>query len=180
VVNDQHDTGKSDRSHTLYKEAVDSFGTALARLARSYEFDSDKQGDLLQDIHLALWRSFDGFDERCSLRTWVYRIAHNVAASYVIKNKRIANRVVSLEDLNFTPATAGSESVDKKMALDRLLGLIQQLSLIDHAIVVLYLEGEDAASIAGITGLTAKNVATKIHRIKNLLAKKFHKGGSHE
>jgi RNA polymerase sigma-70 factor (ECF subfamily) len=37
--------------------------------------------DLLQEIHLALWRSFATFDDRCSLRTWVYRVAHNVATS---------------------------------------------------------------------------------------------------
>ena len=32
-----------------------------------------------------------------------------------------------------------------------------------------------------ITGLTARNVATKIHRIKQLLARRFHdKGTDHE
>jgi N-acetylneuraminic acid mutarotase len=35
--------------------------------------------DLLQEIHFQLWRSFAHFDHRCSLRTWVYRVAHNVA-----------------------------------------------------------------------------------------------------
>jgi hypothetical protein len=36
-----------------------------------------------------------------------------------------------------------------------------------------YLEGLDAASTAEITGLSAVNVATKIHRIKHLLAQRM-------
>jgi DNA-directed RNA polymerase specialized sigma24 family protein len=45
-------------------------------LVRGYEADPGRRQDLLQDIHIALWRSFAVFDERCSLRTWVYRVAH--------------------------------------------------------------------------------------------------------
>jgi RNA polymerase sigma-70 factor (ECF subfamily) len=37
----------------------------------------------------------------------------------------------------------------------------------------------DAASIGEITGLSPGNVATKIHRIKNILARRFHQGGRH-
>jgi len=39
-----------------------------------------------------------------------------------------------------------------------------------------YLEGMDAAAIGEITGLSAVNVATKIHRIKRLLARRFEEG----
>jgi RNA polymerase sigma-70 factor (ECF subfamily) len=37
----------------------------------------------------------------------------------------------------------------------------------------------DAAATAEITGLAPGNVATKIHRIKNLLAQRFHQGDRH-
>lgn len=43
--------------------------SSLARLAAAYEFDRAQQQDLLQEIHLALWRSFAGFRNQCSLRT---------------------------------------------------------------------------------------------------------------
>ena len=71
-----------------YREAAEEFGPALVRLARVYEADPEKRRDLVQEIHLALWRSFSAFDRRCSLRTWVYRVAHNAAISYVIRQKR--------------------------------------------------------------------------------------------
>ena len=67
-----------------YAAAADEFGPALERLAGAYERDPDKCRDLLQEIHVALWRSLARFDGRCSLRTWVYRVAHNTATSKVI------------------------------------------------------------------------------------------------
>jgi RNA polymerase sigma-70 factor (ECF subfamily) len=59
------------RQDGLYAEAAASYGTALERLARAYERDADRRLDLLQEVHMALWRSFASFDGRCSLRTWV-------------------------------------------------------------------------------------------------------------
>jgi len=68
-----------------YTEAADQFGSALERLARAYEMDPEKRRDLIQEIHFQLWRSFERFDARCSVRTWVYRVAHHVAASHVLR-----------------------------------------------------------------------------------------------
>ena len=53
----------------LYIQAVDQLGPALARLAVGYEANPIERQDLLQDIHLQVWRSLTSFDERCSLRT---------------------------------------------------------------------------------------------------------------
>ena len=67
--------------------AAAQYGSALERLARGYEGDPDRRRDLLQEIHIVLWRSFDRFDGRCSLRTWVYRVAHNAATSLVLRRR---------------------------------------------------------------------------------------------
>ena len=52
----------------LYRKAVNEYGAALERLARAYEAGPEDRRDLLQEIHIALWRSFTGFDERCFMR----------------------------------------------------------------------------------------------------------------
>ena len=59
----------------LYEEAVRTHGPALDRLSRAYEADPEVRRDLLQEIHLGLWRSLESSDARCSLRTWSYRVA---------------------------------------------------------------------------------------------------------
>jgi len=173
------------RQDALYQEAADSYGAALDRLARGYEADPDRRRDLLQEIHLALWQSLAGFDGRCSLRTWVYRVAHNVATSHVIREHRVNSRIlVDIEALETLPAKSDDERdidrhYDRRHVLEKLLALIQQLKPLDRQIILSYLEDMDAALIAEITGISPGNVATKIHRIKNVLASKFHEGGNH-
>src|SRR5207302_4720671 len=71
-----------------YRDAAAEYGAALERLARAYEADPDRRRDLLQEIHLALWRSFAGFNGLCSQRTWVYRVAPNSATSHVLRERR--------------------------------------------------------------------------------------------
>ena len=164
----------------LYQQVAASFGAALDRLARAYEAHLDRRRDLLQEIHLALWRSFESYGARCSLRTWVYRVAHNTATSYVIRQRRIAQNLVSLEEIEVEPyKNEGEVAADQHKALERLLGLIQRLKPLDRQIMVSYLEGVDAQSIGEITGISPGNVATKIHRIKDILVRRFHEGGRH-
>jgi RNA polymerase sigma-70 factor, ECF subfamily len=130
----------------------------------------------------ALWRSFEKFDGRCSLRTWIYRVAHNTATSYVIRQRRARMpSMVGLEELPDIPDTKLTEAAsDQRRALAHLLTLIQRLKPLDRQVIVSYLEGMDGASIADITGLSPANVATKIHRIKGILARWFHEGGRYD
>jgi RNA polymerase sigma-70 factor (ECF subfamily) len=164
----------------LYREVADSYGSSLDRLARAYEADPEARRDLLQDIHLQLWRSFAHFDRRCSLRTWVYRVAHNVATGHVVRQRRIRNTLVGIEEIESMPSNDQSElAAGQNQALARLSGLIQQLKPLDRQIIISYLEGMDASSTAEITGLSAANVAMKVHRIKNVLRRWFDEGAPH-
>jgi RNA polymerase sigma-70 factor (ECF subfamily) len=86
--------------------------------------------------------------------------------------------LVGLEELeNLPDANAGQQAADRSQALDRLLNLIQRLKPLERHVILSYLEGLDAASIGEITGLSPGNVATKIHRIKTVLAHRFQQGG---
>ncbi|HEY3742225.1 MAG TPA: sigma-70 family RNA polymerase sigma factor [Bryobacteraceae bacterium] len=167
------------RQDELYGDAAQTYGAAIDRLARAYEADSDRRRDLVQEIHVALWRSFEAFDGRCSMRTWVYRVAHNVAATHVIRDQRANRREwVSIEAVESRSAIepAGEADLDHRRALARLTAMIQQLKPLDRQVIVPYLEGMDAASIGEISGISARNAATKIHRIKAILARRFQEG----
>jgi RNA polymerase sigma-70 factor, ECF subfamily len=169
------------RQQELYDETVGAHGAALVRLARSYEADPDRRQDLLQEIHLALWRSFAGFDGRCALRTWAYRVAHNVATSHVMRDRRDrARTLVSLEALDAV-ASAGDAEHDADVQLRRegLARLLARLTPLDRQLMLLYLEGLDASAIGEVTGLSPANVATKVHRIKLILARQVREGAHH-
>lgn len=170
------ETSQDDR----YKDAVDKYGSSLQRLVSAYESDPEKRRDLSQDIHFQLWRSFQQYNSRCSLRTWIYRVAHHVAASYVIRERRIYSTLVSLEELETLPVEdQGQLAAEQRINLSRLSMLIQRLKPLDRQVIICWLEGIDAASIGEITGLAPGSVAMRIHRIKNILTRQFSRGGSY-
>lgn len=158
----------------LYAEIEAEFGAALSRLARAYEADADKRRDLLQEIHLQIWRSLERFEGQCSTRTWIYRVAHNVGASHVIRERRTYASLVTLDELE---GMASPPAADRAAALDKLGVLIRHLKPIDRQVIVMYLEDVDAKSIGEVVGLSPANVAMKIHRIKNLLARRYWNNG---
>jgi RNA polymerase sigma-70 factor (ECF subfamily) len=160
---------------SLYAQVADEFGAALERLARAYERNADERQALLQEIHVALWRSLPGFKGRCSIRTWVYRVAHNIATSHAVRSRARAPIFVAPENLEAIPDPVRHEpQLDRRLALDKLHELIRQLHPIDRQVMLLYLEDLEAAAIAEITGLSAGNVSTKIHRLKQVLTRRFH------
>ena len=162
----------------LYHEAAALYGAAVERLARAYEADAEKRRDLGQEIHFALWRSFERYEARCSLRTWVYRVAHNTAAAHVVRQRRSSRALISLEELDAASDGADAErDSHERIALQKILQLVQRLKPVDRQVMLLYLEGVDTAAIGEITGVSHGNVRIQIHRIKNILARRFHEGG---
>lgn len=174
---------RTEPQDQLYKAAAQEYGAALVRLAYAYEADAELRRDLVQEMHLALWRSLAKFHGHCSLRTWVYRVAHNVATSHVIREargKKIIPPFLTLDDAESLPSDEDMEdSASRNQALERLFALIQQLNPVDRQVIMGYLEGLDAESIGEITGLSAENVWSKTHRIKNLLIRRFPRGVRH-
>ena len=158
----------------LYATASREFGRALDRLAAGYEAAAEKRQDLRQEIHFQLWRSLELFDGRCSLKTWVFRVAHNTAVSYVNREHRRNAPFVSLEEIErIAPGEPDAPDIDRQRALKQLYGFIRQLRPLDRQIMICYLEEMDMAAIAEITGLSPANVGMKIHRIKGILSTRF-------
>ncbi|MFG6412559.1 RNA polymerase sigma factor [Roseateles sp. DC23W] len=155
---------------TRYRQALAAHGAELARCCHGYERDPVLRQELQQELHLALWQSLAAFRGDCSLRTWVYRVAHNVGARHVQHHAGKA-QMLALEEIEHLPdERLDPGHTERRLDLQRVLALVHRLAPLDRELMLLYLEELDAASIADITGLSTRNVATKIHRIKALLA----------
>jgi RNA polymerase sigma-70 factor (ECF subfamily) len=72
----------------------------------------------------------------------------------------------------------GKAEVERRFSAAILLDLIHRLRPLDRQVIMLYLEGEAAGSIAEVTGISASNVATKIHRVKRMLKQKYLEGAA--
>jgi RNA polymerase sigma-70 factor (ECF subfamily) len=88
--------------------------------------------------------------------------------------------LVDLDALEAEPGFVdGEEHANQRFSVSKLLERIYRLKPLDRQIILLYLEGEQAGSIAEVTALSAANVATKIHRIKRVLNRQLGEGAIH-
>lgn len=163
----------AQKQHELYRQAERQFASAIARLARAMERDLDKARDLEQDIHCELFKSFARFKGDCALKTWVYRVAHNVAAEHRMRHSR-GQPSVPLEDMEQLPDTLDQDRAnDEADAIAKARELIRRLPLLDAQVMLLWLEGETAQEIAQVSGLQPGAVATRIHRLKTTISEQL-------
>ena len=78
-------SARRDPEEDDFRALIARNAPALGRLVRHYEAEPEAQRDLEQEILIALWRARSSFRAESTERTWVYRIAHNVAASHIAK-----------------------------------------------------------------------------------------------
>jgi RNA polymerase sigma factor (sigma-70 family) len=156
--------GSSD-PQMLVEQIVADYEQPLRRLSNCYTRESSIAEDLFQEIVLALCCALPQYRGECTVRTWVYRIAHNVAISFAAKGRRDRQRSRPLSEAD-TVADAGRETGDRAL----LLAAIRKLPMADQQLVMLYLEGLSALEIEQVTGVSSANVATRLSRIRKSMS----------
>jgi len=141
----------------------------IHKVAHAYCRGASDREDVVQEIAVQLWRSRERYDERFRETTWVYRIALNVAISFHRRERRHHDRRSALEEHPLAIAEIGEPSEEVEL----LLRCIDDLGALEKALVLLYLDGNDHASIAEVLGISVSNVGTKLHRIKGMLRVAF-------
>ena len=153
--------------------ALHDYQPLVRRVCRLYYQDADDRQDLFQEIVLQLWRAWPRYVPQpdAKLSTWLYRIALNVAISNLRQRTR-RPASVSLDDdaarLLRQPTEASAYEPEETAALYHAIG---QLSDVDKAFVLLYLEDRSYEEMADILGITQNNVRVKMHRVQEKLRK---------
>lgn len=153
-------------------------GPSLKRLCRGYEADAQRREELEQDVLLSLFRALPRFRGEASVRTFLFRVAHNTAIRHV---KREVSRPdpVDLQERDVAMPAALDAAVDAKSRRTRLYAAIRALPVVDRELVLLHLEGLSNPEVAEVTGLTATNVSTRLSRIRAHLTKRLNRGAAH-
>lgn len=152
---------------------LDEHKRILYKVANAYCANRDDRNDLIQDMVVQLWRSYERYDGRTRYATWMQRIAMNVAISFYRGERRRGGETLSIEEfgLDFSAADrAFDESRDDVGTMHQLIG---QLDEINRAVILLYLDGFPHDEIAQMLGITATNVATRVDRIKRKLQRDY-------
>ena len=141
----------------------------IYKVCHLYGKEKDYREDLFQEIVLQLWRSFPNFRKESLLTTWMYRVALNTAISQFRKDvKKPEGQSLSRAEFQI-PDIAFPDGENDQMTL--LNQAIQQLTRIERALIMLYLEEKSYREISDIMGITQSNVGVKLNRIKLKLEK---------
>jgi RNA polymerase sigma factor (sigma-70 family) len=155
--------------HARFVELLDRHRRIVSGVTGMYCRNAEDRRDLAQEISAQLWSAFPRYDSQASFSTWMYRIALNVAISYVrkaaLRAKYTAPVNQSADDVA-DPREDAAERDDRVRALRRFIASLDELN---RALLLLYLEEHSYRSIAEVLGISETNVATKIGRLKQRL-----------
>lgn len=159
--------GGPDRRDT-FDGALRDFGDALWRLTAGYARSEADRKDLHQDILVALWEALPRFQGRSSLRTFVYRIAHNRGLSF--RSYEARRRHASMEEAEFAdPGPGPDEQADLSRKRQLLQEAVRSLPPPLRQPIMLHLDGVPNAEIAEIVGISEGNVAVRLTRARKTL-----------
>jgi RNA polymerase sigma-70 factor (ECF subfamily) len=146
------------------KDLEENIGTVV-KIARVYAKNSQDREDLINDIVLELWKSYERFKGNSKISTWIYRVALNTSMNY--KRKRKNDDLVFFTDFKNVDNNKWIIEDDNSSSTQILFQCIEELNEINKAIILLYLDGNSHEEISEITGISKSNVGTRISRIKD-------------
>ena len=136
----------------------------ILKISRAYTHLIQDREDLINDITLELWKSFERFKGDSKISTWIYRVAINTSMNFSRKKK--SDKLYFPSDLNqFESQNWIMDSPDSSPS-EILYQCIDELNHLNKAIILLYLDGNSHDEISDITGISKTNVGTRISRIK--------------
>ena len=164
-----------------FRKIVADYKDMILRICRYYAPSQEDRKDMYQETLINIWRSLESFRGESSIQTWIYRITVNTSLSFAGKQYKQLRLNVDLETSNIRNVLIDEENdaVLRENQLKELQVHLNQLSVIDKAVMGLVLDELSTREIAEIIGITEPNVRVKIHRIKEYLRMKM-KGGQYE
>ena len=120
---------------------------------------------------MGIWQALPGFRGECAERTFVFRIAHNRAITYLTR-KRSRHIVAADEPLEVPDAGLNPEAaLVQEERGNRLARAVRALPIPYRQVVMLTLEEMEYNEIALVLGISESNVGVRLSRARQMLRK---------
>lgn len=155
-------------STDFYTSSILPYSAIIIKICRAYTDTQEDFEDYYQEVCLQIWKSRNNFKGQSEWSTWVYRLSLNVSLTLLKKRKN--NQPYTASDLPAEKVSEESRAFADESLNQLYLG-IRQLSEVDRAVILLYLEEKSYQEIADIIGTNPNNIGVRIKRIKERLKK---------
>lgn len=174
------------REERAYRELVRRYQTPVVNLAWRITGSAEDAAEVAQEAFIRVLRSLHTYDPDRPLKTWLFKIAANLALDAIRRRKR---RPVSIEDLfaedegRLLEAVEPGPGPDAQLMLDRSAERFDELlrEMPEHYQAILYLRyREDLAyeEIAETLGIPLGTVKVRLHRAHGILRRKLSARGN--
>lgn len=156
-------------SNDFYTSSILPYSGIIIKICRAYTDSQEDFEDYYQEVCLQIWRSRDKFRGDAKWSTWIYRLSLNICLTLIRKKKK--NHQHFNSDYKVQSEAIEDEQTFSDESLNLLYDAIKQLTEIDRAVILLYLEEKPNKEIAEIIGTTPNNIGVRVNRIKERLKK---------
>lgn len=140
--------------------------------------------DLVQEVYIRVFKSYEGFRGNSSEKTWLYSIARHVAIDHFRKNKSWKQKVLATFDwtrdqiMDTTPLPEDLTLLNEQSR--EIYEWLEKCSVDHRAVIVLrYIQSYSISETSDILGWSESKVKTTQHRalkkLKELMVKKVGK-----
>ncbi len=152
-----------------FNQMINNHRGTIFKVCNLYCTETENRKDLFQEIVLQLWKAYPSFKKESKLNTWIYRVALNTAISNLRKESRKpGSDVLREEALQLPEIPQLSWEVDRSSLLHLA---INQLTAVEKALVMLYLDDNNYEEISQVLGISHSNVGVRLNRVKQKLSK---------
>ncbi|WP_110113007.1 RNA polymerase sigma factor SigX [Bacillus sp. CGMCC 1.16541] len=160
--------------HHLYEKYHQDVFQFLVYMIR----DRDQAEDLVQEVYIRVFKSYDRFEGKSHEKTWLFSIARNVAIDFLRKQTSWKNRVMNLfdwtsnqlTDNNLLPEEVAIQSEEVAM----MYRCLDTCTVDQRSVVILrYIQSLSIQETAAILGWTESKVKTTQHRAIQALRKEM-------
>jgi RNA polymerase sigma-70 factor (ECF subfamily) len=135
--------------------------------------------DVLQEVFIKAYVNVQGFDSQLKFSSWIYRIAHNEAVSW-LRKKKARPDTIELGDDDFQTFTQSEEIFTGKenatLTKDSVGRVLAEMSEKYRTVLVLrFLEGKSYEEMSDILTVPEGTVATLVHRAKKEFSSMYQK-----
>jgi RNA polymerase sigma-70 factor (ECF subfamily) len=160
-------------------QLIEMYQDKLFALVSSKIYEKQDVEDVLQDIFIEIIKSLKRFKYKCSLTTWVYKIAHNIISKYIRDTKNIKDKTISIEsyneeeyleipDISFNPERGLEKEEIKEIIKEAVKSLPYEYK---SALCLRIFDNLSYKEIADILHCSIGTVKSRLHNAKVIIGK---------
>ena len=149
----------------------------LMRYIKRVAFATDEEAaDVLQESFIKIWKNLNAVDQSLKLSSWIYRIVHNEAISFLRQKKSFGkNHKIPWDDTRYAdlPDDTLPEEAEELEYRDKLTHriLAQLPEQYKEVLILKFLENMSYEEISDILKIPEGTVAIRINRAKKIFRK---------